>query len=239
MSRRFYVENEIVGDQLTIDGPDAHHIAVVNRMQPGDDIVLFDGSGREFAAKIVEINKKSASVEIVQTNDISRELQNSVTLAVAIPKGDRQKMLVEKLVELGVYRLIPLNCERSVAIASAKSVERLKRRVIEASKQCGRNVLMTIAPPAKFCDFLEQDEFDCRLVAHPYKSQSVLDVTSQASYENGNVVVAIGPEGGFSESEVELAIEKKLEACFACASDFTCRDGCGCCRGNIRAARSV
>ena len=187
---------------MTIDGPDAHHLANVMRAQPGEQVWLFDGRGKEFVAQIEEITKKTVLLRIIDSQDTGRELDHQLTLAVALPKGDRQKVLVEKLVELGVSNLLPLNTRRSVVVANAKSTEKLQRRVIEASKQCGRNQLMEIGQPTSFQTLIEQKApARCRIIGHP-NSTPVDSIDVDVAQD---VLVAIGPEGGFTDDEIELA----------------------------------
>lgn len=204
MPRRFYSEQPISSDIVPIEGDEAKHILAVNRLGVGDDVVLFDGSGQEFVGKISETAKRSLKVEIVGAEIVSRETNVDLTLAVALPKGDRQKQLVEKLVEVGVQKLIPLNCSRSVAKVSEKSLEKLSRRVIEASKQCGRNILMQIDSPTSFTDLIESGDVGCQnFVAHPTGAREQgLELENRTAEK---YLVAIGPEGGFSEEEIEFA----------------------------------
>ena len=203
MPPRFYSSEPISGESIQLTGDEVKHIVGAYRLGVGDDIVLFDGSGDEFAAKIEETHKKRVSVSILQRHSISRELPFELVLAVALPKGDRQKVMVEKLVELGVTRLMPVNAERSVVISNKKSVEKLHRRVIEASKQCGRNRLMEIAAPVAFTELL-RNETETKIISHPYQSMPLCDFASD-SLTAKKLIVAIGPEGGFTDEEVELA----------------------------------
>ncbi|HEX5102258.1 MAG TPA: RsmE family RNA methyltransferase, partial [Pirellulaceae bacterium] len=132
MSERFYVEPPIDLPHVTLTGDEFRHLAAVMRARPGDEVTLFDGSGAEFAARIVHIGKREARLEIIERREVSRELPLELTLAVALPKGERQKWLVEKLTELGVTRLVPLVTERGVAQPTIGAVDRLRRSVIEA-----------------------------------------------------------------------------------------------------------
>ena len=110
--------------------------------------MLWDGSGAEFSAKVAQIGRSSVDLEVRQRHEIDRELSFSLTLGVALPKGDRQRWLVEKCTELGTTCLVPLITERGVAQPVEKALSRLERTVIETCKQCGRNRLMEIAPPS-------------------------------------------------------------------------------------------
>jgi 16S rRNA (uracil1498-N3)-methyltransferase len=153
MSDRFFVSPPIAGQRASLAGDEARHLTAVMRAKVGQEIVVFDGSGAEFTARIAATGKSTVDLEIVERQEISRELSVSVTLAVALPKGERQKWLVEKATELGVTRLVPLVTERGVAQPVEAALDRLRRSVIEASKQCGRNRLLEIDSPATAIDF--------------------------------------------------------------------------------------
>ena len=144
MSDRFFSAAPITGDDAVLSGPEAHHLAHVMRAQVGEIVTLFDDSGQEFSARVRTIGKRDIELEVVERRDVNRESPVRLTLAVALPKGDRQRWLVEKAVELGVAELVPLETQRGVAQPSDAALERLRRSVIEASKQCGRNRLMEI-----------------------------------------------------------------------------------------------
>src|SRR4051794_3192446 len=125
MSQRFFVETPI-GDasMARLTDAEAQHLAKVMRASVGDQLIAFDGSGCEFLAQVAKIGKTGVDLEILERRPVERELAHPLTLAVALPKGDRQKILVEKLVELGVTRLIPLETERSVAEATPAALLR-------------------------------------------------------------------------------------------------------------------
>ncbi len=199
MSQRFFLETKIKDGQTTLEGDQAHHALHVMRFGVGDKIVLFDGRGQEHFAVITETGKKRISLTIETTIKSKPKVHRDITVAVALPKGDRQKFLVEKLVELGVRRLIPLKTERSVAVASAKVIERMNRQVVEASKQCGRNFLMTVSAQRSVKELIATNfEHTIRLIADPYSSSPLVSAVSNKS---PFVVIAIGPEGGFAEDE--------------------------------------
>jgi 16S rRNA (uracil1498-N3)-methyltransferase len=148
MSERFFAEQPVLERRALLTGDEAHHVLRVMRAGVGDELTIFDGSGAEFRARIVRLGKGEVELEIVERRQIDREARRNLTLAVALPKGERQKWLVEKATELGAARLVPLVAERGVAQPTAGALGRLRRTVIEASKQCGRNRLMEIAEPA-------------------------------------------------------------------------------------------
>lgn len=202
MSERFFTDQPICEPIVVLAGDEARHLATVMRAQPGDPVTLFDGSGAEFSATIVRIGKRDAELRIDARHEVDRELAFDLTIAVALPKGERQKWLVEKLTELGVTRLVPLVTERGVAQPTTAAIDRLRRGVIEASKQCGRNRLMFIDEPSPAADlFVRAPAHITRLIADP--GGSTLSATEIA----GAVICAIGPEGGFAPAELAAARE--------------------------------
>jgi 16S rRNA (uracil1498-N3)-methyltransferase len=210
MTRRYFVEVPITDDRATLAGPEAHHLAHVMRAKPGERVTLFDGSGCEFAASVEVVRRAEIELAIHACAEVDRELRASCTLAVALPKGDRQAWLVEKAVELGVTRLVPLQTARGVAQPVEKALDRLRRAVIEASKQCGRNRLMEISAPQSWNDYVQTaPASSLRMVAHPGQGLSLAQCLKKVT-ANGEVSafdLAIGPEGGFADDEINLATQ--------------------------------
>ena len=129
-----------------LTGAEARHLAKVMRGKPGDEVALFDGSGLEFRAAIRTLGRDAVELDVLETREDDREPDVAVTALVALPKGDRQKWAIEKLCELGVRRVVPLECRRADVKVDDGVRERLARHALEASKQCGRLRLMTITP---------------------------------------------------------------------------------------------
>lgn len=202
MSRRYFVESAILSEHVTLAGSEAHHLLHVMRAQPGDEVTLLDGSGAEFAARITKCSRREVALDILARQSIDREVAAAVTLAVALPKGDRQRWLVEKATELGVARIVPLITARGVAQPTPSALEKLRRTVIEASKQCGRNRLLEIAPPQTLADQISATPPGIRRwLAHP-GGPLLADMTSGEAVAT---CAAIGPEGGFSDEEIAQA----------------------------------
>lgn len=204
MSDRFFSTTPITGEHATLDAQEAHHLLHVMRAGVGDRIVLFDGSGAEFEAEIVRCGRSDVESRILSRREIDRELPFELVVGASLPKGDRQKWLVEKLTELGVTELAPLTTERGVAQPTDSALERLQRGVIEAAKQCGRNRLMRVAKPQAFIEWArtERDGMATRKwIAHPSGAAvAALDISVPMPTR-----IAIGPEGGFTEAEVAPA----------------------------------
>jgi 16S rRNA (uracil1498-N3)-methyltransferase len=211
MTQRYFSQTPLSGDRALLAGPEAHHLLHVMRAKPGDRVVLFDGSGAEFDAMVERPGRNEVELRLSERREVDRELGVEITLGVALPKGERQRWLVEKAVELGVRRLVPLVTERSVAWPVEQALERLRRTVIEASKQCGRNRLMEIARPQGLADYLAAAEPGaCRWVAHPDAAPDVSAAGPDRSARAAPVpprpvYLIVGPEGGLTGAEVELA----------------------------------
>lgn len=202
MSERFFLEQTPIGDEVTFAEAESQHLAKVMRAQIGDVVVGFDGSGSEYQIELTSVGKKKVIGSVRQKEEVSREAARKLTLAVALPKGDRQRWLVEKGVELGVNRMIPLITERGVAQPVEKAIERLRRAVIEASKQCERNHLMKVEEGQTLDEVLAAKP-SCALVLHPSGEPVNLEVIQKGD----EVLALIGPEGGFSDAEIAKAAE--------------------------------
>lgn len=205
MGERFFIDSRIVSDQVTLRGPEAHHLIHVMRAQVGTEITLFDGEGAEFPARVARLHRAAADLEILQRRDVDREHPLRITLGVALPKGDRQRWLVEKCVELGVYRLLPLETARGVAQPTEQALARLRRVVIEASKQCGRNRLMEIGSPGSVTSHLVGDASSVGLIAHPVDASGREPPQLPRLDAGTSVQLAVGPEGGFTPEELAAA----------------------------------
>ncbi len=205
MGDRYFVETPIDGPQARLVGGEAHHLAHVLRAKPGEVVQLFDGSGAQFEARVSMVGRAEIELEVLAREAVDRELPVKITLGVALPKGDRQRWLVEKATELGVARLVPLETERAVDRISPSALERLRRAVIEASKQCGRNRLMRIEAGMKLAHYMEACPAESlRLIAHPTAGSEAM-VSPFINADQQEVNLAIGPEGGFTDAEVEQA----------------------------------
>ncbi len=166
---------------------------------------------------VVAVGRREVRLRVEQRLRIDRESAIDLTLAVALPKGDRQRWLVEKATELGVGRLVPISTRRSVVRLKESGMERLDRFVIEACKQCGRNRLMEIEQPVGWEEFLSHTNDErIRLIAHPSRTDFLVRPNGWTDLEvrptTTPIVAAIGPEGGFTDEEVQSAAEAGWQA---------------------------
>ena len=206
MADRYFVETPILGPRALLVGDEAHHLLHVMRAKPGQEVTVFDGSGAEFSARVERLGRSEIELAVGDRAEVDRESPLNLTLAVALPKGDRQRWLVEKAVELGVARLLPLETSRGVAQPVEKALGRLRRTVIEASKQCGRNRLMEIGDPQNWAVFTAAaaPSGHLRVLADPLGEAKLNDVLRSRA-ELSDIQAAIGPEGGWTEAELGLA----------------------------------
>lgn len=204
MPDRFFLTEPPRDGHATLTGPDAHHLGQVLRAKPGLEVVLFDGAGGEYRARVLHVGRQRIDFETVAHQAIERETQRPLTLAVALPKGERQRWLIEKLTELGVARLVPLVAERGVAQPTDGALERLRRGVIEASKQCGRNRLLEIAVPHSVAELIpgQSSHRGSAAVLSPQGSSSLNELTERL-VEQPSALLAVGPEGGWTPRELE------------------------------------
>ena len=180
---------------------EAHHLAHVLRMRPGEQAVIFDGAGGDALAEIVALAPDRAELKIVDRRSADTEAPFSLPIASAVPKGDRFRWMVEKLTELGVQRLIPIVTKRSIVDPREGKLDRLRQTIVEASKQCGRSRLMELDAPTNWAPVLAGRGPGRFLIAHPAG-----DPWDPATHRlDRPITVAVGPEGGFTDEEVAMA----------------------------------
>jgi 16S rRNA (uracil1498-N3)-methyltransferase len=198
MSERFFLSMPPRDGRAVLVGDEARHLARVMRCTVGDEVVVFDGSGTSWRARVASIGRDEVMLDMGEAVTASRLTRVPLTLAVALPKGERQKWLVEKLTELGVERLVPLATTRGVAEATPAAVERLSRGVVEACKQCGRDGLMQIGGPKGVAEVVGGTGGGAVLLVADRDGVPLEEIVTA-----GNLVVAlVGPEGGFTAEEL-------------------------------------
>jgi 16S rRNA (uracil1498-N3)-methyltransferase len=201
MSERFFLATSPVDGRAELVGDEARHLARVLRAAIGDAVAVFDGRGSEWPARVTAIGRDRVGLEVGPPLAPPAP-PLPLTLAVALPKGDRQTWLVEKLTELGCGRLVPLVTTRGVAEATPAAIERLGRAAIEACKQCGRNTLLEITPPVTLAAVLAaRDPGVLAVVADPAGEPFGPLLAGHAAA----VLALVGPEGGFTAEELAVA----------------------------------
>lgn len=203
MSYRFY-SNSLLGiGKVSLFAEEARHVAVT-RIRLGEKVILFNGDGYDYISVFAGIDRREAHFRVEEITPNGRELSNHLIIGAPLPKGDREQFMIEKLVELGIAGFVPLETERSKIHPEPKRLDRLKKHVIEASKQCGRSQLMQIGSLTPWHEFLAiKKENQLGWVAHgPNKSQFSMHKIDAI---NDPTLGAIGPEGGLTDKEVEQA----------------------------------
>ena len=192
---RLHVDTPLsAGLDLPLPDNAARHVQVL-RLQPGDELSLFDGQGGEWAAQVLQMGRREVTVTVLAHRAINCELQRPVTLALGMPANERMDSMVEKATELGAATIQPLVCERSVLRLAGDRAERKAAHwqavAIAACEQSGRNRVPRVASPVALRDWLDAQ-------AQPLLRQ--LSASSQAP-----LVFLSGPEGGLSRAEQALA----------------------------------
>jgi 16S rRNA (uracil1498-N3)-methyltransferase len=203
---RFFCPNLADAGRVTIDGAESTHLTRVLRHDVGDVVELFDGQGRSSSARLIDVSKRAAVLE--RTDEMRHDAppEVSLTLGVAPPKGERLRWLIEKATELGVAAFVPLQCERSVVEPRETKLLKLEQTVIAACKQSGRNRLMEIRPPESLRTFLSPDDVSRGWIADP-TGCSFAECLAERRVSGSRVLrCAIGPEGGFTTSELASAV---------------------------------
>lgn len=209
MSRnRIYIEEPIkVGDEIVVRGDRAHYVSRVLRLKPDDMLILFDGSGAEFPAAISALARDRIDVSILDRLERSAESPLAITLLQGISRGERMDYVIQKATEVGVTRIIPVKTEFSVVKLDEKRARKrlLHWRSVAASacEQCGRNRLPEVDLPASLPALLGvfRQRAGTKLILRPDAERTL----GSAGIIDNDVVVLIGPEGGFSDIEHENA----------------------------------
>jgi len=210
---RFFVEsNQLNNSLIRIYGNDYNHIHNVLRMKPGEEVLVCDGSDKEYLCQIIDYHTDEEMVEL-KIADIfgnARELPARITLFQGYPKGDKIETIVQKAVELGVYEIVPVMMKRSIVKLddkkAKKKVERLNGIALSAAKQSKRGII------PKVCDVMTWQEAvryaeTMEYVLLPYEQAEGMTHSREllrAAKGKQSIAVFIGPEGGFDMSEVEL-----------------------------------
>lgn len=205
MSERFFVDHDFREPTVTLTGAESHHLTHVLRKRIGDAVTLFNGRGLEAQGAIHEIARKQTVVRITGVRELPGDGGRDVTLAVAVPKGERFRWLVEKAAELGVRRLIPLQTTRSVVAPGEGKLGKARQAAIEAAKQCGAARLMEIDDLTDWQTLLDNhpDMGAAIFVAHP--GGTPLADALAAIDPQMPLLLGVGPEGGFTDEEVAAA----------------------------------
>lgn len=200
---RFFIDTPLASGELALPDAQAHYIARVLRLSSGDRLQLFDGSGREALATLIEVGKRQVRVSIETLFDGQPESPLAIHLGQGLSRGERMDWAIQKATELGAREITPLLTERcEVRLSDERADKRVahwRQIAISAAEQCGRSVLPVIHAPQPLDQWLQGADADLKLVLHPVASP-LAEHPAPA-----RLALVIGPEGGLSEAEVSAA----------------------------------
>lgn len=208
---RFMVEpGQIEDGCISIRGSDLKHLSQVLRLGKGDIIQVFDGTGMEYTARLTEIGRIEAIAAVMESHPAGTEPRIRLTLYQGLPKMEKMDLIVQKAVELGIYRIVPVLTERTVVqldgASSEKKLTRWNRIAVEAAKQCGRACVPEVARPMALKEILSCFENpDLAIALYEQEQKKCLKDLLKCYNINdtGNIALFVGPEGGFTNGEAD------------------------------------
>ena len=215
---QFFVDDAQIGKEfITIIGSDVNHIKNVLRMKPGEKIRVSNQKGQDYFCSIIELGDDFVQADILDSEAANTELSSKIYLFQALPKGDRMETVVQKAVELGVHEIIPVAMKYCVVKLDAKKAENKRKRwqaiAESAAKQSKRSLIPVVHEVMSFKEALSYAK-ECKVNLVPYENERGMEATKEAVLElkkDDTISVMIGPEGGFSEEEIELVKEENMK----------------------------
>lgn len=216
MNRFFFQKENLTHGNIHIEGEDVQHISKVLRLTEGDRILLCDGEGLDYIAEIKTVDKGFIKATVLEKLEAVSEPKLEITLFQGIPKGDKMELIIQKSVEMGVTRIVPVQMHRCVVKIEnekdgKKKQERWQRIAMEAAKQSGRGKIPVVSAPVSFGEALKHAEaLDYQIL--PYEKEEAISIKRsikeyiEKAGKPGSTAVMVGPEGGFEVKEVEKAM---------------------------------
>jgi 16S rRNA (uracil1498-N3)-methyltransferase len=217
MARFFLPTRQIRDRRATITGSELNHLRRVLRLRPQDRVVVFDDAGCEHEGIIRSLSEDGGEIEIIRSYQVNNESPLKTTLALGLTKGEKMDWVVEKATELGVHTVLPFFSSYTIPKLNerkmAQRAERWQKIALSAAKQCGRVRIPDILGLTEFRDLLELVSRDAlRLLFWEKECEQRLPELKETRATVSEVVVMIGPEGGFSAHEAGLALEQGFKA---------------------------
>lgn len=209
---RIYLDQLLaVGTEVSLGPEAARHLVTVLRAKVGTQLIVFNGRGGEYRATLTEADNKKAAARIEAFEDIDRASPLKIHLGIGLSRGDRFDTVIQKATELGVSEVTPLYTERTeVKLKGDRANKKLRhwqQIAISACEQCQLNRVPTVHPPVSLGGWLSSIDADQKFVLHHRSDKALRDYTSRP----GSIALAIGPEGGLSEEEIEACRGKGFE----------------------------
>ncbi len=200
---RFFVE-PLHGETASVVGQDAHHIARVLRMRVGEELTLCDGHGTDYRCRILSMSDGEVQAQVLQRMPTESEPTVQVTLYQGLPKSEKMDLIVQKCVEIGVSRIVPVGMARSVvrlnAAEGVKKQTRWQKIAASAAEQSGRGIIPTVTEPIPFSQLLVAAEREYTLTLYEGGGSPLGALVHE---DTTAVSLVIGPEGGLETAEVE------------------------------------
>lgn len=211
---KFFVEKNNIGEKnIEIIGDDANHIATVLRSKIDEEIIVCDGYGTDYRCRLIGINKRQVLCEILEKYANENEPELKITLYQGLPKGDKMELVIQKCIEIGVDRIVPVITENTVVKIGDKADKKNIRwnKIAEsAAKQCGRGKIPHVEKIMTFSEAVE-DAKELEKAIIPYEKETKTSIKKFAKESKvKSIGVFIGPEGGFSDSEIELCQKSNI-----------------------------
>lgn len=213
MHRFFADPSQIKEKEIILTGIDVNHIRNVLRMHIGEEILISNGQGTDYHCRLENIDETSVTASVMWRLDGNAELPVTITLFQGLPKGDKLEFIIQKCVELGAARIVPVRTRRTIVKLDAKKEQAKRKRWMgiseSAAKQSGRGIVPEVGQVMDFSEAVkEAKSMDVCLI--PYELAKGIEHTREvctAIKPGQSVGIFIGPEGGFEEEEVSMAIE--------------------------------
>ncbi len=212
---RFYQVSELqVDDELELSVENHRHAIQVLRLKLGEELILFNGEGGEYTARVIEMEKRNSRVRIEAYSAVNSESPLTSTLVLAMIKPDKMDFAIQKAVELGVTSVQPMLTKRSVISIKAnrldKKMQHWKAVVVAACEQSGRTVIPQILEPLSFEQCLQHYQVSACIAMLPTTDHKFKDLS--ALNTDAGIALFIGPEGGFTDDEEQLMQQYKVNA---------------------------
>lgn len=216
---RFYIDKDQISDDIiTITGSDVNHIKNVLRMKQGEFLLLCDCCGKDYHCTIQDLDGHVIEAKVHEVKDTETELATRIYLFQGLPKKDKMELIVQKAVELGVTEVIPVMMKRTIVKLEdkkkeAKKIERWQSIATSAAKQSNRGVIPTVSEVVTYKEALQRAK-EMDLVLLPYENEDGMTGTREIIKSirgKKSIGVFIGPEGGYEESEIEMAKELDMK----------------------------